>query len=159
MTVLGLASRGDSDRLSMWCVEARLDEDGNVAVAVHERWYATRGRDDASQLIDAHDTIINALDSPELGDVKAVAVKRTETPPAGRPGNAYDRKIRFEGAAMLAARVQGKRYFQYRNNQLGRGDSIFDIARSAGGAPYGFLPLARCCICRKMEGSIDPSRR
>src|SRR5579884_1277082 len=102
MTALGLASRGDNDRLSMWLVEVRLAEDGAVAVAVHEPWQATKGRDEASQLIDAHDTIRNALDSPTLGEIAAVAVKRVETPPS-RPSNPYDRKVRFEGAAMLAA--------------------------------------------------------
>jgi hypothetical protein len=53
---------------------------------------------------------------------------------------------------MLAARVQGKRYFQYRNNQLGRGDSIFDIARSAGGAPTEAEPLeALCAACAALR--------
>ena len=134
-TVLGLASRGDSDRLSVWLVEVQLDEDGQVKVAVHDAWQATKKRDDASQLIDAHDTIVNAIDAPTLGTVKAVAVKRTETPQFGRPGNAYDRKIRFEGAVMLAAHAQGKRYYAYRNNQLGRGQDIAKQARSADGAP------------------------
>jgi hypothetical protein len=134
-TVLGLVSRGDDNRLSMWLVELQLDEDGQVKVAVHEPWYATKKRDDASQLIDAHDVIANAIDASTLGTVNAVAVKRTETPPFGRPGNAYDRKIRFEGAAMLAAHTQGKRYYAYRNNQLGRGEDIAKKARSANGAP------------------------
>lgn len=131
-TVLGLASRGDNDRLSVWLVEVQLDDDGHVAVVVREPWQATRGRDEASQLIDAHDTIKNALDAPKLGAVGAVAVKRTESPVAGRPSNSYDRKVRFEGAAMLAANALGTRYFQYRNNQLGRGK---DIAKTAGAAP------------------------
>src|SRR5688572_29663991 len=120
LTVLGLASRGDKDRLSVWLVEVQLTEDGEVDVATLESWQATRGRDDASQLIDVHDAISNALDAPRLGPISAVAVKRTESPP-GRPSTPYDRKVRFEGAAMLAAHAQGKRSFGYRSNQLGPG--------------------------------------
>ena len=134
ITALGLASRGDGDRLSMWLVEVSVDEDDNVAVATYQPWRATKRRDEASQLIDAHDVIRNALDSPQLGDIAAIAVKRTEAPQRGRPGNAYDRKVRFEGAAMLAAHVEGKRYYQYRSNQLGRGKELAQKARAASGA-------------------------
>jgi hypothetical protein len=139
-TVLGLASRGDKDRLSVWLVEIGLDVDGEVSVAVREPWQATRGRDEASQLIDAHDTITNAIDAPRLGAVAAVAVKRTESPPS-RPSSAYDRKVRFEGAAMLAAHVSGARYFQYRRVELGRGKDIVTVARAAAGAPSEGEPL------------------
>jgi hypothetical protein len=134
LVALGLASRGDGDRLSVWLVEVRLNADNAVDVTVLERWQGTRGRDDASQLIDVHDVIVNALDSPRLGPIKAVAVKRAESTP-GRPSNPYDRKIRFEGAAMLAAHAQGKRYFGYRKIQLGRGKELAERARAAAGAP------------------------
>jgi hypothetical protein len=140
-TLLGLASRGDNDRLSIWLVEVQLDDDGQVRVAVREPWQATRGRDEASQLIDAHDTIKNAIDAPSLGPIAAVVVKRTESPVRGRPSNSYDRKVRFEGAAMLAANAMGTRYRQYRNNQLGRGADIANKARAASGAPSEDEPL------------------
>lgn len=131
VTVLGLASRGDSDRLSVWRVEVQVKGDGSVEVLELDPWQGTRGRDDASQLIDVHDAIVNVLDSPRLGTVCAVAVKRTESP-RGRPSNPYDRRVRFEGAAMLAAHAQGKRYFGYRKIQLGRGS---DLAKQARATP------------------------
>ncbi len=158
-TVLGLASRGDEDRLSVWLVEVQLGDDGTVAVAVYERWRATKGRDEASQLIDAHDTVRNALDSPQLGAATAVAVKRVESPP-GRPGNPYDRRVRFEGAAMLAAHVQNKRYFQYRSNQLGRGAAITAKAHAAPGAPSDDGPreaLAAACTALGDLGEMRAS--
>ncbi len=134
VAVLGLASRGDSDRLSVWLVEVRLAEGGDVQLATLEPWQATRGRDDASQLIDVHDAISNTIDAPRLGPIAAVAVKRVESP-RGRPSNPYDRRLRFEGAAMLAAHGAGKRYFAYRSNQLGRGTELASKAREATGAP------------------------
>lgn len=132
--MLGLASRGDSDRLSVWFIEVRVAEDGDIEVATLEPWQATRGRDDASQLIDVHDAISNAVDTPRLGAIAAVAVKRVESP-RKRPSNPYDRRIRFEGAAMLAAHGAGKRYFAYRSNQLGRGAELASKARTVTGAP------------------------
>ena len=42
---------------------------------------------------------------------------------------------------MLAAHVDGKRYFQYRTNQLGRGGDIAKKARAASGAPTEPEPL------------------
>lgn len=112
-----------------------------MRVAVREPWQGTRARDEASQLIDAHDAIKNAVDAPRLGGIGAVAVKRTESPIRGRPSNSYDRKVRFEGAAMLAAHALGTRYFQYRSNQLGRGADIARDARAASGAPTEDEPL------------------
>lgn len=134
-TALGLASRGDNDRLSVWFVEVRRSEDGGVAVAVRDPWQGTRGRDDASQLADFHDALANALDSPTLGATDAVAVKRVESPVRGRPSNTYDRRVRFEAAAMLAAHQEGKRYFDYRTNQLGPGREIAEQARACESAP------------------------
>lgn len=131
---LGLASRGDKDRLSVWLVEVAVDEDGEVAVACHEPWKATKARDEASQLIDAHDAIRNALDRPKLGYVAAVAVKRTETSP-GRASTPYDRKVRFEGAAMLATHAEGKRYMQYRTVSLGPGAELRAKAEACATAP------------------------
>jgi hypothetical protein len=58
---LGLASRGGDERLSVWLVEVRLDANDKVDVSVLDAWQGTRGRDDASQLIDVHDAIVNAL--------------------------------------------------------------------------------------------------
>jgi len=131
---LGLASRGDNDRLSVWLVEVTVDIDGLVRVAVLEPWKGTRGRDDASQLIDVHDAVVNALDSPRLGAVDVVAVKRVESP-RGRPSKPYDRRVRFEAAAMLAASGKGRRYFGFRSNQLGPGHELAARARAANGAP------------------------
>lgn len=132
--VLGLASRGDNDRLSVWLVEVAVDANDDVRVAVLDSWQGTRGRDDASQLIDVHDAITNVLDAPRLVPITAVAVKRTEAPP-GRPTKPYDRKVRFEGAAMLAAHSKGQRYIGLRTNQLGPGRELSARARAADGAP------------------------
>jgi hypothetical protein len=131
---LGLATRGGDDRLSVWFVEVNVDEEEDVVIDVRNSWQGTRGRDDASQLIDVHDVIVNALDSPHLGEITAVAVKRAESP-RGRPTKAYDRKVRFEGAAMLAAHSQGKRYFDFRTNQLGPGKELARQARSLSTCP------------------------
>lgn len=154
LTVLGLASRGDSDRLSVWRVEVQVKGDGSVAVAELDAWQGTRGRDDASQLIDVHDAIVNVLDSPRLGVISAVAVKRAESPP-GRPSKPYDRKVRFEGAAMLAAHAQGKRYFGYRKNQLGRGSDLAEQARAAAAVALGAEALealdAACAALRDLR--------
>jgi len=153
VAVLGLACRGDSDRLSVWRVEVQVKGDGSVGVVELDPWQGTRGRDDASQLIDVHDAIVNALDSPRLGAFSAVAVKRTESPPR-RPSNPYDRKVRFEGAAMLAAHAQGKRYFGYRKNQLGRGSDLAEQARAAAATPLGDEALeavdAACAALRDL---------
>jgi hypothetical protein len=134
VNVLGLASRGDSHRLSMWMVEVSVDKDGTVQTSTYDPWKGTLHRDDASQLLDTHDAISNALDAPALGEVTAVAVKRVETPLRGKPGEAYDRRVWFEAAAMLAAQRQGKRFFQYRSNQLGRGAALAEQANAAAGA-------------------------
>jgi hypothetical protein len=134
VTVLGLATRGEKDRLSVWLVEVHFEADGSIAVVELDPWQATSGADEGSQLVDVHDAIVNALDAPRLGPVEAVAVKRVEMP-RGRPSGSYDRRLRFESAAMMAARRQGKRYFSYRRNQLGRGSHVSARARSADGAP------------------------
>ena len=153
VAVLGLASRGDSDRLSVWRVEVQVKGDGSVDVVELDPWQGTRGRDDASQLIDVHDAIVNSLDSPRLGTISAVAVKRAESP-RGRPSNPYDRKVRFEGAAMLAAHKQGKRYFDYRKNQLGRGSDLAEQARATASTPLGVEALealeAACAALRDL---------
>lgn len=156
---LGLASSGAGDRLSVWLVEVSVDEDGEVAIACHEPWRATKGRDEASQLIDAHDTIRNALDRPKLGKVATVAVKRTETGP-GRASTPYDRKVRFEGAAMLAAHGEGKRYMQYRTNQLGPGAELRAKAQKCATAPSdaeSLDALAAACtaLCHLGEMPAD----
>src|SRR4051794_14962028 len=89
LSVIGLASRGDKDRLSVWFVAVRLLPDGQVDVRELESWQATRGTDDGSQLLDVHDAVVNAIDAKKLGKPNAVAVKRVETP-RGRPSKPYD---------------------------------------------------------------------
>lgn len=133
MSVLGLATRGDGDRLSVRLVEVSRDAD-DVSVFVLDAWVATKGRDDASQLADVHDVLVNAVDSPRLGSVSVVAVKRPESPPS-RPSKAYDRRTRFEAVAMLAAKHCGVRYMDFRKRQLRDGSELLAVASSVDGAP------------------------
>lgn len=135
--VLGLASRGDKDRLSIWIVEVGVDEGGASAIRVREPWQGTKGRDDASQLCDANAAIANALDAPALGArIEGVAVKRTEVG-RGRPSTPYDRRIRFEAAAMLAALGKGRLYSAYRTNQLRPGAALAERVLRLSDAPGG----------------------
>ena len=135
VAVLGLASRGDADRLSVWIVEVAIDERGDPSVCVRERWQGTRGRDDASQLADAYAAIANAVDAPVLGArIEGVVVKRTEVG-RGRPSGPYDRRIRFEAAAMLASLSKGRRYWAYRTNQLGPGAELAQRLSALADAP------------------------
>jgi hypothetical protein len=85
-------------------------------------------------LVDAHDAVVNALDAPVLGPVSAIGLRKAESL-HGRPSKPYDRRTRFEGAAMLAARAKGKRFLDYRGSQLGRGAALAKKAQAADGAP------------------------
>lgn len=133
-TVLGLACRAADDRLSAWFVAVRRNADDTVDVLELEPWHATSGTDEAAQLADVQDAITNTIDARRLGDLTAVAVKRVEMP-VGRPPKPYDRKVRFEAAAMLAANATGKRYFAYRKQELKSRSDLMQAAQAADGSP------------------------
>src|SRR5436190_293457 len=95
LTVLGLASRAGGERLHARMVAVALSSDDDLEVRSVEPWEGTRGTDDARQLVDLHDAIVNVLDPKRQGAPQAVAVKRVESPSRGRPSAAYDRRIRF----------------------------------------------------------------
>jgi len=101
--------------------------DGSVIVEPLKPWKGT-ATDELRSIGDLLDALANTLDRKRTGAPDALALKRTETTRA-RPTKQYDQKIRAEGAAMIAAASQGKRYFHYRKNQLGRGS---DLAEKAG---------------------------
>lgn len=52
-----------------------------------------------------------------------------------RPTVPYDQKTRAEGAAMVAASSQGRRYFGYRKGQLGDGRGLNEAAKSHSDYP------------------------
>jgi hypothetical protein len=135
LRVLGIASRVPSSRLAAVFVRAVLRPSGEVSLDVHEPWSGTLGTDDGRQLTDLRDTVANALDIGRADPFDAVAVKRVETPPRGRPTEAYDKRIRFEAAVMLGCLSQGCRYFAYRKSELGRGLELLIRARDLSSFP------------------------
>lgn len=134
--VLGATCSAAGDRLSVWFVVLRCNADGSIDVLELDPWYATKGTDEPSQLVDVHDATVNRIDAKRLGDVDAAAVKRTEMPP-GRPSKQYDRKVRFEASVMMAAQAAGKRYHSYRTQEIRSRSEWVEAALGAPGAPEG----------------------
>jgi hypothetical protein len=96
---------------------------------------------------DLVDALTNTLDRKRHGAPIALAVKRTEST-MGRPTTQYDQKVRAEGAAMVAASAQGRRYFPYRRNQLGDGADLAAEASSHRAYPSdkeGVEAVAAAC--------------
>jgi hypothetical protein len=130
--VLGIATSSSKEKLTVYRVIVRADGDA-VTVERLEQWQSTP-RDEARSMADLVDALANSLDNQRRGPAEAIAVKRTESS-QGRPTKAYDQKTRAEAAAMIAASLQGKPYFQYRTQQLGDGRELHKIAATERGYP------------------------
>jgi hypothetical protein len=100
-------------------VEVGRTADGEFWVSERTRWQAAAGSDDGLQLTDVQDAVINALDAPTRDAICAVAIKRPEN--VGRPNAGYDRRVRFEATAMVAAHRKGLRLYTFRRTQLSIG--------------------------------------
>lgn len=131
--MLGIATTSQRGALTVYRVIVRLAGGEAVQVETLEAWQGTP-RDEARSMNDLVDALANALDPKRAGAPSAIAVKRTESS-VGRPSNPYDKKIRAEAAAMIAAAGQGRRYFQYRTNQLSPGKDLHAKAVSQSGYP------------------------
>lgn len=132
--VLGVASSAGDQHLTAHLVFVQLADDGELSVSEQEIWEGTRGQDPARQLIDLRDAIRNLLTSGSAAP-DAVAVKRVELPFRGKPKSTYDDRVRFEGAAMMAAVEAGKRYFGYRKVELRRGSDLVTVALATPDCP------------------------
>jgi hypothetical protein len=130
--VLGVATSSSRGVLVVRRVVVRFRDKG-VEVEPLQTWRGT-ANDEFRSIADLVDTLANVLDPKREGAPLAIAVKRTEST-RGRPTNQYDQKTRAEGAAMTAAASQGRRYFQYRSNQLGRGTRLSELASVSGDYP------------------------
>jgi hypothetical protein len=122
MAVIGIATSSQKGALIVSRVIVRLQDDDSIEVAPLEAWRGTP-RDEARSLNDLVDALANTLDRKRPGAPVAIAVKRSEIT-RGKPTTQYDQKVRAEGAAMIAASTQGRRYLSYRTNQLGDGGEL-----------------------------------
>jgi hypothetical protein len=132
IVVLGIATSSTSGALTVHRVVVRAEGD-KVSVEQLEPWKGTPN-DEIRSIGDLVDALSNNLDRKRNAAPMALALKRTEST-RGRPTKQYDQKIRAEGAAMIAASSQGRRYFQYRTNQLGPAEALASVASSHGGYP------------------------
>jgi hypothetical protein len=146
--VLGIATNSHKDALIVSRVIVRLRTDGSIQVEPLTAWQGTP-RDEARSMNDLVDALANTLDPKRRGAPVAIALKRTEST-RGRPTKQYDQKVRAEGAAMVAASTQGRRYFKYRTTQLGK-----DRALTAEAAAHKAYPRRR----RSKTQSRQPARR
>lgn len=135
--VLGVSSRAGGERLTVHTVIVSTRDDGRIEIEVRDGWRGTKGQDAGRELTDLHDALCNLLDGGPSGSPEAIAVKRVEPPPRGRPPATYDDRIRLEAAAMLAAIARNRRYFGYRRNELGRGGELCTKARDSASWPDG----------------------
>lgn len=131
--VLGIATTSSKETLTVYRVIVRRGDADVVTVETLERWQSTP-QDEARSMADLVDALVNTLDRRRTGAPEALAVKRTEAG-RGRPTKDYDQKTRAEGVAMIAATRQGRRYFQYRSQQLGEGQRLHEAAKRHGGYP------------------------
>jgi hypothetical protein len=157
IAVLGIATSSKEDALHVYRVIVRLIEDGSVEVEPLETWRGTP-RDEARSMNDLSDALGNTLDMKRRGAPQALAVKRTEST-SGRPTKQYDQKIRAEGVAMVAASAQGRRYFQFRTQQLGRGADLAHAASEHDSYPTkreSQEAVAAACAALVQLRSEDP---
>jgi hypothetical protein len=132
LAVLGIATSSRDGALIVSRVIVRLTGD-DVEVERLKPWQGTP-RDEARSQRDLVDALGNVLDRKRDGAPEALAVKRPESP-VSRPTVPYDQKTRAEGAAMIAATSQGRRYFSYRKGQLGHGEALNEAAKAHANYP------------------------
>jgi hypothetical protein len=133
IAVLGVATSSARGALTVHRVIVRVAEDDAVVVEPLKAWQGAPN-DETRSIGDLVDALGNILDPKRRGSPEALALKRAEST-RGRPTKQYDQKTRAEAAAMIAALGQGRRYFQYRTNQLGPGRDLNDVACEHSGYP------------------------
>jgi hypothetical protein len=132
LAVLGISASSQAGTVTVARIVVRLSGSASVELESLESW-RTAARDEDRTMVDLADALSNVLDRKRPGAPVALAVKRPEN--VGRPTIQYDQKTRVEGAAMIAAAGQGRRYFGFRRSQLGVGRQYAEAAAQAAAYP------------------------